>query len=64
MLPEARSRQVTISTPVGMDLRPPDSDENRCKDLEGGLQPARGFIPAGGHSGPPLFSAAYGSPVS
>jgi len=35
------------STPVDVGLRPTDSDENRCKALGGGLEPARGFIPAG-----------------
>ena len=39
------------STPVDMGLRPIDSDESRCEALEGGLEPARGFIRAGGHSG-------------
>jgi hypothetical protein len=33
-----------------MGLRPTNSDENRSKALGGGLEPARGFIPAGGLS--------------
>ena len=38
-----------------MALRPTNSDESRFKTLGGGLEPARGFIPAGGLSGRLLF---------
>ncbi len=37
------------TVPAG--LRRANRDENRCNTLGGGLEPARGFIPAGGLSG-------------